>query len=269
MWLRAKNAYAIGYVNVVVFMYFINFVWLKVLFHYSLILSLQRLMQSVMKTDFLLSVSICVSVALSECRLFLRVLVCDEVCERLTKRVWEKEQTERQKHMYCVFVSRPVNEIYGLNCVCVRVRVCVFWHVWRGVWASRGKAHKTHDHTDEVTGSETGESLSFPVSFHPSLSYLHSSISRLYSCFSVFLTLCFYGIFQYVTRHWKTRKGVFWWLMIAFSINQALVLTLKLCCLHQDFLLRMCSHTWCTFVSSNGYGFLSFICLHYFSKKQK
>ncbi len=190
-------------------------------------------------------------------------------CERLTKRVWEKEQTERQKHMYCVFVSRPVNEIYGLNCVCVCVRVCVFWHVWRGVWASRGKAHKTHDHTDEVTGSETGESLSFPVSFHPSLSYLHSSISRLYSCFSVFLTLCFYGIFQYVTRHWKTRKGVFWWLMIAFSINQALVLTLKLCCLHQDFLLRMCSHTWCTFVSYNGYGFLSFICLYYFSKKQK
>lgn len=43
----------------------------------------------------------------------LSVLVCDEVCERLTERVWEKEQTERQKHMYCVFVSEPMNEIYG------------------------------------------------------------------------------------------------------------------------------------------------------------
>lgn len=101
------------------------------------------------------------------------------------QRECEKMNRQRDKNTCTVCLSLSQGMKYRAWSVCDWV--CVSWHVWGGVWASRGKAHKTHDHTDEVTGSETGESLSFPVSFHPSLSYFHSSISPLsilYFCFS-------------------------------------------------------------------------------------
>lgn len=99
---------------------------------------------------------------------------------------WWRECEERNRkrektHELCSSFSQWMkNRAYS---VCACACACVSWHVWGGVWASRGKAHKTHDHTDEVTGSETRESLSFPVWFYPSLSYLHLSIFPLFLLF--------------------------------------------------------------------------------------
>lgn len=103
----------------------------------------------------------------------------DDVCASLMKRVWGTGHEETEKHMHCVHLWANEWKMEPTVCMRARMCVCVSWHVWGGVWASRGKAHKTHDRTDEVTGSETGESLSFPVWFHPSLHYFHLSISFL------------------------------------------------------------------------------------------
>lgn len=95
------------------------------------------------------------------------------------QRECEKMNRQRDKNTCTVCLSLSQGMKYRAWSVCDWV--CVSWHVWGGVWASRGKAHKTHDHTDEVTGSETGESLSFPVSFHPSLLLPFIHLSSVYT----------------------------------------------------------------------------------------
>lgn len=149
------------------------------------------------------------------------------------QRECEKMNRQRDKNTCTVCLSLSQGMKYRAWSVCDWV--CVSWHVWGGVWASRVKAHKTHDHTDEVTGSETGESLSFPVSFHPSLSYFHSSISPLsilYFCFSqvmprakVFLTPT--SIWNFSPCHCKVGKQGYKrefcfliWLTFVLSLNK-------------------------------------------------
>lgn len=100
-----------------------------------------------------------------------------------------RKRTDKETKTYVRCVCLWASEWNIQTKECRSVCVCVSWHVWGGVWVSRGKAHKTHDHTDEVTGSETGESLSFPVSFHPFLlpPFIHLSpilLTRNYSYFS-------------------------------------------------------------------------------------